>query len=1265
MVLISLYYVLLYKLSGQGDIIVGAPTAGRRHVEVNKIIGMFLNTLAIRNYPEGKKTFKTFLQEVKTRVTEAFENQDYQFEDLVERLKVRRDTSRNPLFDTMFLLQNQEEFELDIPGLKLKPFDYQENSSKFDLSLYASESDQRIICVINYSTKLFKQATIEIVGQYLKNIQSAVLKNPSCQISDIEILSMEKKTLLLAQFNQGLEEEVKPMMADNKVFQDKLEESLFKFKDNAAIEYGENTITYAQLDSRSDDAANWLLARGIRRETFIGILIEDRLELINIIVGIIKAGSVFIPLDSSYPDSRLKLMMKCSGMEMIISDETNYNRFTGAEADDFVLLDELFSKQKPARLVKTPEIQYYPEDKIYIYFTSGTTGTPKAVPGKNSGLLHFISWELERFHIRSGFRASQLIIPCFDPYLRDIFVPFCSGGVICIPGSREILLNATRLIRWLDAQDIHLIHCVPGHFRLMNSAALTGNNFKNLKFILLSGEKINPPDLVDWYETFGERIQIVNLYGPTETTLAKLHYLIDKDDINRLRIPIGTPIKGSRVIILDENFNLCGPLVKGEICIRTPFRSHGYYNDPGLNRKKFIQNPFNDDPADILYRSGDLGMVLADGNIDILGRIDRQVKLRGMRIELEEIESVLIKYPAVKEAVVVKKELSTNNEFLCAYVTEKNEHQLDKSMLNKYLAGKLPGNMVPSVIIQIEEITRNPNGKIDYKKLPDPTAEAKGLGREPKNHIEEKLLDLWSGILGRDKANINVTIGFFEAGGNSLNIMALVSKIHREFDIKIPLNEIFKNSTIESQAAIIMEAKKDKYIRFEPAEKKECYELSSAQKRMYVAQQMELGGKSYNIHNTVRLIGLLDRKRLEDTFLKLIQRHDILRTSFIMHHYRPVQKIYDAVDFEIEYFEAVENEVPEIIDHFIRVFDLSSPPLLRVGLVKTGENRHVMLVDMYHIISDAVSIGVLIKDFTAQYKGEALPPLKIQYKDFVQWQYRLYKSGAIKKQEEYWLNVLKGELPVLNLPTDYPRPRVRSVEEGDLITFTLGRELTGKLFQVGKETNTTLFMLLLAVYFVFLFKYTGQEDIIVGSPITGRLHEDWQNVIGVFVNMLAMRNQLQEEKTFITLLEEVKRNALAAFENQDYQFEELVNHLRLQGKSNRNPLFDTEFAVHNMEMPPLEIPGLEFQPYESTIKFAKFDLHFTAEENNDNIDITLRYYTALFKKSTIDKMAEHFVEIVRQVVENLEIKLEDITISIDLLAVTTNILEEAKGDFEF
>jgi len=1258
MVLLAIFNVLLAKVSGQQDVVVGTGIEGRGHEDLHQVMGMFVNTLALRSHPRPGRSFLEFLKQVKKTTLEAFENQDYQFENLVEQLVVRRDTSRNPLFDVMFQLDNLENREMANLRHSLKPYPYRNRISKFDMTLFAQEAGKQLFLSLEYSTVLFKEETIQWFVTFFKEILRNVTRDPAGKLAEIIEMPGERKKTLLDHLNREFNREVKIIEKNSRVLQSKWDKQIETCKDKIAIQRGARSVTYGELERRANHTANWMIRnKSIAKGTFVGILMDDRLELIVAVIGILKARAVMVPLDPDYPGDRLRLMLDSTGVNHILGDHVNLNRFLGSDvfktpSRESIPVEKLFSAAGSSWLTEPPGIGCQAEDSIYIYFTSGSTGTPRAMIGKNSSLVHFIDWEIDRFGIDDTFRISQLTSPAFDAFLRDVFVPLLSGGMVCIPGSKKVLPDAAKLIKWIDRTAVNGIHCVPTIFRLLSDAApgLSDGNFKNLKFILLSGEKLEPPDLVRWYGTFQHRIQLVNLWGTSETTLAKTSYFIRESDIPAARIPVGKPIKGARVIILDENMNLCDYYVPGKLYIRTPFRTKGYYNDPRLNREKFIPGPFSENPGDLLHDTGDRGVYLPGGNIDLLGRNDRQVKIQGIRIELEEIESVLSKHPQVKEAAAVKREIPGTNALLYVYITGNEIDSPDKAVslpnLKEYLSQKLPGYMVPAEIIKLEEIPRNPNGKIDYQALPDPLAKHEQGYILPQNDIQKRILELWGGILGIEKISIDKI--FFELGGNSLKIMSLISRIHKEFDVRISLGDIFNNPTIEQQAEIIKEAKGDKYASIELVEEKEYYDPSSAQKRIYFLYRMEPGGIVYNMPIIMGLERLVDKERMKDTFRKLIRRHESFRTSFEMLEGKPVQRIHREVPFGIDYFEAGEEEVNQLIERYIRPFDLSQAPLLRVGLIKSGKKRHLLMVDIHHIISDGVSLDILKQDFIALSAGKVLQPLRIQYKDFSDWQNRDREKENRKQQEAYWLNQYEGEIPVLNLPTDYPRPVIQNFE-GNMVSFVLETAETRSLKEIADQEGATLFMLLLAITNIVFSKISNQEDIVIGTPIAGRRHANLEKIIGMFVNNLALRNYPIGEKIFPAFLNHLKKRTLEAFENQEYQFEDLVEKLVVNRDAGRNPLFDVVFTLRQVDGDVENILKKDRTDWERhqdawEKETSKFDITLHGLESGPYLFLTFLYSIKLFKKETIQRFIAYFKKIVSLIVKDPTVKLGQIEI---------------------
>jgi amino acid adenylation domain-containing protein len=1088
------------------------------------------------------------------------------------------------------------------------------------------------------------------------------------------------------------------------VIQDKLEQSLTEFKNNIAIECGSQLTTYHELDRRSNYMANWMVKQSIQRGTFVGILADDRREFITAMIALLKVGGVFVALDSVNPVERLRKMAAITQLKLIFIDRINYRRYSGDDfirnSDiEFVVIEDFFQNEEvhESDCRTIAGVDYSPEDRIYVYFTSGTSGLPKAVVGKNKSLLHYAEWEVDTFMIDESFRMSQLATTGFDAFLKEVFVTLFSGGILCVPHDMRLILSTEELSEWLEKSEIHLLHCVPGIFHILCSSDLIGSRFPHLRYILMSGEKIVPSNLRKWYGVFTERVQLVNLYGTTETTILKTCYLINPADADKKVIPIGKPIRGCRMIILDENMNICNKGIIGEIYIRTPYLTYGYYNDPDLTKKRFIKNPFNDNPNDIIYRTGDLGRFLLDGNVECLGRIDRQVKVRGNRIELEEIENALLNYrhegagstAQINDLVVIAKKDEENNNYLCAYFISNQE--LTAAELRDYLFNLMPDYMIPAYFMRIEKMPFLPNGKIDMTALPDPVTEIDKQIVSPRNELEERLAAIWSDVLKMDKGNISVVTNFFELGGHSLNVMSLISLIHKEFDVRIPVGDIFNNPTIKKQAEFISYSPeyKDKFVSIQPAEEKDYYPLSSGQKRLYVWQQMNLKSTVYNTVQVIVLEGKQTVDLLEETFAKLIERHESLRTSFLMIHEEPVQRVHDYGEvgstFAIEHYECKVKDgnteqrsmaIQAIVDCFIRPFDLRQLPLFRAAFINAGSETYVLVVDMHHIISDGRANDILINDFMELFERKSLKRLKLQYRDFSEWQHRLSRGGleSMNRMEAYWLKQFQGEIPVLNLPTDFSRPPM-PISEGNSVYFDIGEETAEALRALALKEGVTLYILLVALFNVLLSRLSSQEDIIVGIMVEGRRHVDLENIIGFFVNTLPLRNFPGADKPFLEFLTEVKENTLNALENQDYPFEDLLEKLKVDRDTHGNPLFNVTIEIRKQEnagpgkdgdvQAAGEAVAMTVTSYNVYQKKAPFDLDFFVSDLGNHIIIRILYKTELFKEDTIKRFVSYFHDLVASVLENNVIKLEDIKISHELVDVVPGEFVNEQGDFDF
>jgi amino acid adenylation domain-containing protein len=1020
------------------------------------------------------------------------------------------------------------------------------------------------------------------------------------------------------------------------------------FEQRIAIEENNKKTSYSELLEKSVKVSRFFLDHGFSPQSRIGICTSDITDLVVITVGVIQARCVFVPLDISLPKKRFSRILEQANLDAIITVGVDYDGKLGSI--ETIELADILKNQAKTDLIEYPN--YQEDDDLYIYFTSGSTGEPKGIIGKNSSLWHFLQWELETFEIEQGQRFSQFISPFFDAFLRDIFVPLMSGGTICVPPKKEGFV-AEKLIPWVDEQRINFIHCVPSVFRVLNDKSLSGQSFQQLNYILLSGERLIPSELVAWYNIIGDRVQLVNLYGATEATMISSYYRITPEDALKAKISIGQPISDTELVIMDKNNKRCNPLIVGDLFIVSKYLSNGYLNNPILTNDKFIALDEGTSGGRLSFKTGDSARLLTDGTIELLGRDDRLIKLRGIRIELDEIERVLINCKLVENAVVMHSQKI--DSIIAFIITGVDSSKTVIKQIEKHLEDYLPSYMLPSEIKAVDAIPLLSNGKVDYKRLVE-INETEAI-INPINEIEERILAVWKEILNIEQISIDKK--FQNIGGNSLSIMRLIPRLFSEFNVRVSLGELFVNLTIQQQAKLIKQkleasgiigvehktSSEESLTQFENIQKAESlpnYALSSAQKRLFFLNELDKNSLAYNMPQIVKLEGKLDKEKMGDAVQGLINRHESLRTSILIVEGEPLQKILNEVVFSMEYFESEESGTAAIIRAFIRPFNLSEGPLIRVGLVKISDQSHLLMVDLHHIISDGVSHKILVKDFMNLYNKKELTELRLQYKDYSEWQNK-GKQTRMANQRDFWKQEFSEEINVFDLPSDFPRPLVRSYAGSNSI-FLINKEETGKLKALGEEVGATMFMTILSVFNVLLSKLSNQEDIIVGTATAGRYQADLEGIIGMFVNTLAIRNYPKGELTFKEFLSQVKTKSLSCFDNQWYPYEELITELQIQRDTSRNPLFDVMFAFQNFEREELVIPGLKLIPQDNKLSVTKFDIELTVTELNAELYLNFEYATDLFEKQTIARFISYFQKIVTIVTRGADVLLSEIDI---------------------
>jgi len=1210
MVLLSALMVTLSKYSRQEDIVVGSPISGRTHKDTEHMLGMFINTLAMRGRPEGNKQYNEFLDEVKESCIKAYENQEYPFEELVEAVDVRRDMSRNPLFDVMLVLQNNEEAKFALKDIDTEYVKHNGTIEKFDLTFNIFNKEGQFRIGLGYCTDLFKEENAQRILSHYIRVLEQIANNCESKINEIEVVTEEERALIIHNFNDTTAEYPK-----DKTVVDLFEEQVEKTPDNIAVVFEDEKLTYAELNSKANQLARKLRKLGVKPDDFVAIMTERSIEMIVGIYGIIKAGGAYVPIDPTYPVDRIKYMIEDCAPKAIVVYKAGLE--TGLSVVD--LSENKVWEESSTNLDRVNN----PSDLAYCIYTSGTTGKPKGVMIEHKSVINLCTGLINKIYSNSLVKKVALLTTyVFDGSIKNIFAPLVSGRSLYVI-NESIRLDFGKLLDYININSIDAIDGTPTHLKIFKDEL---HKLNKLKVALIGGEKLDS-NIVDLFNRYS-KIDIYNVYGPTEATVDSTSYKCVGTSISN--IPIGKPISNMHVYILNEK-SLCGVGVPGELCIAGDGIARGYLNRPELTKEKFVDNPYGEGK---MYRTGDLARWLPDGNIEYLGRFDDQVKIRGFRIELGEIESELLKVDKVKDAVVIAKEDDNGDKAISAYIV--SDEEISVGDLRNTLGNTLPEYMIPSYMMQIENIPVTRNGKIDKRALPKIETKSESEYIAPRNEIEEKVACVFEEILNVEK--VGVKDSFFELGGHSLRAMRTINRIEAETGVRLPLKTIFANPTVEGLSNLVKAESGEEYIPIPKAEGKEFYPMSSTQKRMYLINQIDCDGTAYNMAQGLRLRGEVRVEAIQDTVQKIINRHEILRTDFLMIEGELVQKIRENVTVNLENVEDVITAESELLSEFTKPFNLENAPLLRVKLVERTDH-HLLLIDMHHIISDGMSMGIFIQEFGLLYNEEKLDDLTHQYIDYSEWM----RIRDISSQKEYWVNEFSDEIPVLDMPIDYARPKEQSFK-GALVFGTIEEDLSEQLRKLASRTGATEYMILLSALMVTLSKYSRQEDIVVGSPISGRTHKDTERMLGMFINTLAMRGCPEGNKQYNEFLDEVKESCLKAYENQEYPFEELVEAVEVRRDMSRNPLFDVMLVLQNNEDARFALKDIDIEYLKHNITIEKFDLTFNIYNQEGQFRIGLGYCTDLFKEESAQRILSHYIRVLEQIANNCESKINEIEV---------------------
>ncbi|GJM31001.1 MAG: hypothetical protein DHS20C18_00020 [Saprospiraceae bacterium] len=1232
MTLLSAFKVLLYRYSEQTDICIGTPTANRNQREVESMVGFFVNTLALRSDLSGNPEFTYLLEQVKTNTLVAFSHQDVPFEQIVECVEKERSLDRNPIFQVMFALQNIP----DSPDLELGPAQLSQKSAgrrsaQFDLTFSIVEYASGLLVEIEYCSDLFAESTIQRMAGHFQNLLEAIVINPSMPIGQLTLLNDQERQQLLFEFNN-----TKNHYPRNKTVIDLFEEQVLNRPNEKALGCEGQVLTYLELNKRANQLAHYLIEKGLKQEDLVALCVDRSLEMIVGILGILKAGSAYIPIDTNYPVDRIEFILEDTKAPFVISKKQLGVLPSKMEGKTCILLDEEvpFLLQAP---VENVSVDVRPDHLAYVIYTSGSTGKPKGTLISHQNLMMRLQGEVELLKVNTSLKSCLLTNYVFDVSLLEIFLPLIVGGSLQIPHHNTIF-DSDKLIQLLVKEGVTQIQSTPS-FLTSIMHAIEGHLASQLKLemICTGGESLNG-DLVKTIRAKLPQVQLNNHYGPTEITIDAI---VSENVTAFERNIIGRPIANTAAFIVDTSRELVPVGVIGELLIGGDGVSEGYLNRPELTPEKFIPHPFDPTSSSKVYCTGDLARWLPDGTIEFFGRKDDQVKIRGHRVELGEIEAILAACDLVNQCTVLVKKNTQNAKSLIAYVIPKGAFL--KEEIIAYLKPILPDYMIPDLIIELEKFPLNANGKIDKQRLPDPDINA--LMQDdfvaPSNDTEHQLAIIWKELLGLEK--IGIHNNFFELGGHSLMAMRVASAIRKEFDVHLEIRELFLSPTISELAQKIehleIGGSLPPIIKVENKPSK--IPLSYAQERLWFIDQFE-GSVQYHMPTVLRLKKELNKNALEQALLALVERNEILRTVIRSENGITFQEIMPAEYWKLGYTESAgfetDAQLREIITSKVQhPFDLSNDYMLRAHLIACAENDHVLILVMHHIASDGWSFSLLIRDLMELYEAKlnnrnpVLPPLKIQYADYAIWQRAHLNGTVLEDQLQWWEQQLSGLEP-LKLPTDFPRPTKQSTT-GSNIGFSLEKDMANALNKLSLQTGTTLFMTLLAAFKVLLYRYSGQEDICIGTPVANRNQKEVEGLVGFFVNTLALRTDLSGNPGFLELLKRVKTTSLSAFACQEVPFERIVDRVESKRDLSRTPVFQVMFALQNTpDSPALELGNIDLSFESSGRNTSLYDINLSISENTKGLDIGIDYCTDLFREETIKRMSLHFRQLLQAII---------------------------------
>ena len=1220
----AVYAIYIGEISGLDEFVIGTPILNRTNFKEKKAAGMFINMAPFKINMDEKIGFQKFVKNIATDSMDMLKHQKYSYQALIENLR-KRDKNIPNLYNILLSYQitNAQQTEGDI---KYKT-EWTFNgccAEDIDIQIYDLNDTGSLNVAYDYKTSKYAEKDIEAIHKRILNIINQVIGTKNILLKDIDIVTVEEKEKLLVEFNNtDLEYD------ENIPFIKYFEEQAEKTPDEIAIVFENKKMTYRELNEKANSLAYLLRENEVTNNTVVGILLERSFEMLISMLAVLKSGGSYIPIASDYPKDRIEYMLEDSEATIIL---TSQNRRNLADKKLINVKDERIYENHKENLENISK----PEDLSYLIYTSGSTGTPKGVMLKQKNLSNFYNSMkniIEYLKDGKNHKILSITTVSFDIFAFETLMSLTSGLTVYLTSENGQKMTS-EIERIIKENSVEIMQTTPSVMKFHLENLNNKDSLKSLKYIMLAGEPLSK-SLVDKIKEIVPDVTIYNGYGPSETTI----FSAVGNATNQEEVTIGTPINNTQIYILNKNKKVLPQGTRGELYISGDGVGKGYMNKEEQTNSNFIPNPFI--AGKIMYKVGDLGSFDDKGEITCYGRIDNQVKIRGLRIELQEIEKRIQSVYNIHDCVVVKKVVK-GKDALCAYYVERGH--VIKSVLKSVLYSKLPEYMVPQYFVKMDQLPHTPNGKVDRKALPDPVIDEKELEIvKPRNAIDKELIKIIEKMLQVDKVGINNTL--IELGGDSLTAITLSTKILSKFNVQLNIKDILSNYTIKDMSDYIAKNKTEDIskIKIEKAPIQETYPLSSAQKRIYYNVKM-IGEENvvYNISWAMLADEILDRDKVQKVFEKIIKRHSTLRTEFIIQDGKVVQKIKDNVEFSIPIFKNTENEINNIVNKFVKPFQIDKAPLIRVELHYIDNQKTLLLLDTHHIIMDGTALNNLVIEFNRLYNGEDLKNIPIQYKDYAVWEENYNKSDSIKVQEKYWIDKFKDcEFMQLNLPYDYNMPSTRSYN-GNTITNIIDEKSFRKIERYAKKMGVSPYMFFVSAFFILLYKYTGQDDINIGSPMANRNRNETKRMFGMFVNNIVLRGKIAPEETFKEFLDKIKEQLLEDLTYQPYPFDMLVKKLKIDVDTLRNPLFDVMFTYQNKQETAVKINDKEIKVIPISNNIAKFNLSLEVQPKTHTINI--EYRTDLFKKETIDRLFNHYINVIHFVMNNIDAKIKDVDI---------------------